>query len=70
MKVKNNIPPSLLATGTPDYWQIRITMRGGAWADLRFSEKASAQTEYNRIRGTSIFGERWIDTIELNEVRL
>lgn len=70
MKVKNNIPPKLFAGDQPIlYWQVRITTRNGQWADLRFSEKSSAQSEFNRIRTSCIFAEQWINDIQLNEVK-
>lgn len=68
MKAKNNIPPRLLSDATkPATWLIKISLPGNHWAELAFSQRELAQAEYNRIRGTSIYGGQWITEISISE---
>lgn len=47
----------------PRIWQINITTSNNQWARMEFSDRTTAETEYNRIRSQGVFGGGWIRDI-------
>ena len=69
MQAKNKIKPTLLSD--PDqvkFYQVKIDLGNGRWAELNFSEKVWALNEYNRIKSASIYCDSWIKSITLEEL--
>jgi hypothetical protein len=68
MKAQNKITPALMAN--PDAvktYCVGIDLGAGRWAELNFSEREMATSEYNRIKGQGIYCGAWIKHILLEE---
>jgi len=52
----------------PGTYCVHIRLSGGEWARLEFSDQGMAQREYDRVRGISVYGERWVETITLERL--
>jgi hypothetical protein len=63
----NNKPALLDNTQQPKTHLVKIELSGG-WAELHFSQKEMADSEYNRIRAQGVYGGRWITKIDLGEL--
>lgn len=48
-------------------YNIIIEVRGQQFARLGFTDKATAQNEFNRIKGAGTYGGSWITRIEFIE---
>ena len=69
MKAQNKITPAIMAN--PDAvktYCVGIDLGAGRWAELNFSERDMATSEYNRIRGQGIYCGAWIKEIQIRDV--
>lgn len=68
MKSKNKLTAVLLSDETkPSYWTVRISFSRNNWAELRFSQKAPALEEFNRIKAAGIYTGQWVEKVEIDE---
>ena len=71
MRAQNKITPAIMAN--PEVvktYCVGIDLGAGRWAELNFSERAMAASEYNRIKGQGIYCGAWIKNILLEEKTL
>ena len=50
-------------------YQVAIDLGNNRWAELNFSEREWAQTEFDRIKGLGIYCGAWIKEILLKETK-
>lgn len=70
MKAKNNIPAAILTgPGQDKTWTVKIKLPRNQWAEMIFSQREVAVSEFNRIKIQGIFGNQWLEGIEINETQ-
>jgi hypothetical protein len=68
MRAQKKITPAILGDTTSiKSYRIDIDIGNDRWAELNFSEREMATSEFNRIKGQGIFCGAWIKEISLNE---
>jgi hypothetical protein len=68
MRAQNKITPAIMANPEAvKTYCIGIDLGNGRWAELNFSERAMAASEYNRIKGQGIYCDCWIKSITLED---
>lgn len=68
MKAKNNVTAAILAKPLKDrQFQIRIDL-GTSWVKITTNDHQMATEEFNRYRTASIYGDRWIKEIIMDEL--
>jgi len=50
-------------------YQVLVDLGNNRWAELNFSERDWAVSEYNRIKGSGIYCGAWIKSLELKETK-
>lgn len=69
MQVKKKTTPAILADTNSERWIWRLKIRArDQWADMLFSNRVTAEQEFQNYRNRGTFGGLWIDEITLVNV--
>ena len=70
MKTQKKITAAIFADPTQNKnYQVQIDLGNNRWAELNFSERDWAVTEFTRIKGLGIYCGAWIKEITLKETQ-
>jgi hypothetical protein len=68
MRAQNKITPAIMANpAAVKTYCVGIDLGNRRWAELNFSEREMAASEYNRIKGQGIYCGAWIKSITLED---
>jgi hypothetical protein len=71
MRAQNKITPAIMANPEAvKTYRVAVDLGNSRWAELNFSERDMATSEYNRIKSQGIYCGAWIKTIILKEETL
>jgi hypothetical protein len=66
MRAQNKITPAIMANPEAQkIYTVTIDLGNGRWAELNFSEREMATSEYNRIKGMGIYCSCWIKSVSI-----